>query len=155
MAAIQEISARIGRVTGAGIAANLRKNYPKPLLYCVLFVVSVANVFNLGADIGAMGAATQLVLPGKISFFIVMFGVGSLAGILLVPYSTYAKYLKWLTISLFAYVGVVFFIHVPWPAVLHVTLLPHIQLTKEYLTAIVAVLGTTISPYLFFWQASS
>jgi NRAMP (natural resistance-associated macrophage protein)-like metal ion transporter len=154
MAAIQEISARIGRVTGFGIAANLRKNYPRPVLYSVLFVVSVANIFNLGADIGAMGAATQLVLPGKISFFIVVFGVGSLAGVLLIPYSTYAKYLKWLTISLFAYVGVVFFAHVSWAAVFHATLLPHIQLTKEYLTALVAVLGTTISPYLFFWQAS-
>ena len=154
MAAIQEISARIGRVTGCGIAANLRKNYAKPLLYAVLFVVSVANVFNLGADIGAMGAATHLLLPGNVALFIVIFGVGSLAGVLLVPYSTYAKYLKWLTTSLFAYVGVVFFAHVPWPAVLHATFLPHIELSKEYLTALVAVLGTTISPYLFFWQAS-
>ena len=91
MVAIQEISARIGRVTGVGIAANLRKNYPKPLLYGVLFVVSVANIFNLGADIGAMGAATQLVLPGKISLFITIFGIGSLAGVLMVPYSTYEK----------------------------------------------------------------
>ena len=115
MVAIQEICARIGRVTGVGIAANLRKNYPKPLLYGVLFVVSVANIFNLGADIGAMGAATQLVLPGGgITPIIVIFGVGSLAGVLLVPYSTYAKYLKWLTISLFAYVGVVFLAHVSW-----------------------------------------
>jgi NRAMP (natural resistance-associated macrophage protein)-like metal ion transporter len=154
MAAIQEISARIGRVTGCGIAANLRKNYPKPLLYAVLFVVSVANVFNLGADIGAMGAATRLVLPGNVGLFIVIFGVGSLAGVLLVPYSTYAKYLKWLTISLFSYVGVVFFAHVSWSDVLHATLLPHIELSKDYLTALVAVLGTTISPYLFFWQAS-
>jgi NRAMP (natural resistance-associated macrophage protein)-like metal ion transporter len=154
MAAIQEISARIGRVTGVGIAANLRKNYPRPLLYGVLFVVSVANVFNLGADIGAMGSAAQLVLPGKIGLYIVIFGIGSLAGVLLVPYSTYAKYLKWLTLSLFAYVGVVFFAHVHWAAVLHSTVLPHIELTKDYLTALVAVLGTTISPYLFFWQAS-
>jgi NRAMP (natural resistance-associated macrophage protein)-like metal ion transporter len=154
MVAIQEISARIGRVTGVGIAANLRNNYPKPLLYFVLFVVSVANVFNLGADIGAMGAATQLVLPGNISLFTVIFGVGSLVGVLLVPYSTYAKYLKWLTISLFAYVGVVFFVHVSWAAVFRATFLPHIELRKEYLTALVAVLGTTISPYLFFWQAS-
>jgi hypothetical protein len=154
MAAIQEISARIGRVTGVGIAANLRNNYPKPLLYSVLFVVSVANVFNLGADIGAMGSATQLVLPGNAALFIMIFGVGSLAGVLLVPYSTYAKYLKWLTISLFAYVGVVFFTHVSWPAVLHATLLPHVELSKSYVTAVVAVLGTTISPYLFFWQAS-
>ena len=154
MVAIQEISARVGRVTGVGIAANLRNNYPRLLLYCVVFVVSVANIFNLGADIGAMGAATQLLLPGTISLFIVVFGVGSLAGGLLVPYSTYAKYLKWLTISLFAYVGVVFFAHVSWSAVIRATLLPHIELTKGYLTAFVAVLGTTISPYLFFWQAS-
>ena len=154
MAAIQEISARIGRVTGVGIAANLRKNYPRPLLYCVLFVVSVANIFNLGADIGAMGAAMQLVLPKTAGVFTVVFGVGSLAGVMLVPYSTYAKYLKWLTLSLFAYVGVVFFAHVSWKAVLHATVFPHLELTKEYLTALIAVLGTTISPYLFFWQAS-
>lgn len=154
MVAIQEISARIGRVTGVGIAANLRKSYPKPLLYGVLFIVSVANIFNLGADIGAMGAATQLVLPGKISLFIGVFGVGSLVGVLLVPYSTYSKYLKWLTASLFAYVGVVFFAHVSWSAVIRATLLPHIELTRGYLTALIAVLGTTISPYLFFWQAA-
>jgi NRAMP (natural resistance-associated macrophage protein)-like metal ion transporter len=154
MAAIQEISARIGRVTGVGIAANLRKNYPKPLLYSVLFVVSCANIFNLGADLGAMGAAAQLILPGRVSIFIVIFGVGSLAGVLLIPYSKYAKYLKWLTLSLFSYVGVVFFAHVSWPTVLRATFLPHIEITKEYLTALIAVLGTTISPYLFFWQAS-
>jgi NRAMP (natural resistance-associated macrophage protein)-like metal ion transporter len=154
MAAMQEICARIGRVTGRGIAANLRANYPKPLLYAVLFVVSVANVFNLGADIGAMGAATQLLLPGSVGLFVMIFGVGCLAGILLVPYSTYAKYLKWLTVSLFAYVGAVFFAHVSWRAVLHATLLPQIEFSKAYLTALVAVLGTTISPYLFFWQAS-
>jgi Mn2+/Fe2+ NRAMP family transporter len=108
----------------------------------------------LGGFRAVTGAATQLVVPGKISLFILIFGIGSLAGVLLVPYSTYAKYLKWLTLSLFSYVGVVFFAHVSWPEVLHATLLPQIQLTKEYLTALVAVLGTTISPYLFFWQAS-
>jgi Mn2+/Fe2+ NRAMP family transporter len=134
MTAIQEISAPIGRVTGIGIA--------------------VANVFNLGADIGAMAAAAQLVVPGKVGVFTVIFGVASLAGVLLVPYSTYAKYLKWLTLSLFAYVAVVFCVHVSWRAVVHATVLPHIQLTKKYLTALIAVLGTTISPYLFFWQAS-
>jgi NRAMP (natural resistance-associated macrophage protein)-like metal ion transporter len=154
MTAIQEVSARIGRVTGAGIAANLRKNYPRPLLYSVLFVVSVANIFNLGADIGAMGAAMQLVLPKTARVFTVIFGVGSLAGVMLVPYSTYTKYLKWLTLSLFAYVGVVFFAHVSWKAVVHATMFPHLEATKEYLTALIAVLGTTISPYLFFWQAS-
>jgi len=135
-------------------AANLRKNYPRPLLYSVLFIVSAANVFNLGADIGAMGAAMQLVLPKTAGLFTVILGVGSLAGVMLVPYSTYAKYLKWLTLSLFAYVGVVFFAHVSWKEVLHATVFPHFEPTKEYLTALIAVLGTTISPYLFFWQAS-
>lgn len=154
MAAIQEISARIGRVTGCGIAANLRKSYPKPLLYSVLIVMSSANVFNLGADIGAMGAALKLLFPGSVSLFTVACGVTSLVAVVFVPYSIYVKYLKWLTLSLFAYVGVVFFVHVPWSAVLHASLIPHIQLTKSYLTALIAVLGTTISPYLFFWQAS-
>lgn len=154
MAAIQEISARIGRVTGCGIAANLRKSYPKPLLYSVLVVMSIANVFNLGADIGAMGAALQLLFPGNISVFTVTCGVGSLIAVVLIPYSIYVKYLKWLTVSLFAYVGVVFFVQLPWSTVLHATLIPHIQLKKAYLTALIAVLGTTISPYLFFWQAS-
>jgi Mn2+/Fe2+ NRAMP family transporter len=119
-----------------------------------LVVVSAANIFNLGADISAMGAAAQLIIPGKAGFFIVSFGIASLAGVLLVPYSTYAKYLKWLTVSLFAYVGVAFFAHVSWRAVFYATLVPHIQPTREYLTAVIAVLGTTISPYLFFWQAS-
>jgi NRAMP (natural resistance-associated macrophage protein)-like metal ion transporter len=154
MAAIQEISARIGRVTGCGIAANLRKSYPKLLLYSVLVVMSIANVFNLAADIGAMGAALQLLFPGNVSVFTVTCGVVSLIAVIFIPYSTYAKYLKWLTISLFAYVGVVFFVRVPWRGVLRATLIPHIQLTKAYLTALIAVLGTTISPYLFFWQAS-
>jgi NRAMP (natural resistance-associated macrophage protein)-like metal ion transporter len=154
MTAIQEISARIGRVTGVGIAANLRTNYPKPILYGVLVLVSVANVFNLAADIGAMGAATQLIFPGNAALFTLIFGFGSLAGVLLVPYSTYARYLKWLTLSLFSYVGVVFFAHVYWSEVIKATLLPHIEFTRGYLMALVAVLGTTISPYLFFWQAS-
>ena len=154
MAAIQEISARIGRVTGRGIAANLRKSYSKLLLYSVLVTMSIANVFNLGADIGAMGAGVGLLLPGKISLFTVTFGIGSLIAVVFIPYSAYVKYLKWLTLSLFAYVGVVFFVHVSWGEVLHATLIPHIQRTRECLTALIAVLGTTISPYLFFWQAS-
>src|ERR1051326_683970 len=154
MAAIQEISARIGRVTGCGIAANLRKSYPKPLLYAVLVAVSAANVFNLGADLGAMGDALHLLVPGKVSVFVVGFGAASLVAILFVPYSTYVKYLKWLTLSLFAYVGVILFVHVSWGNVARATLIPHLQFRKEYLTALAAVLGTTISPYLFFWQAS-
>jgi NRAMP (natural resistance-associated macrophage protein)-like metal ion transporter len=154
MAAIQEISARIGRVTGCGIAANLRKSYPKPLLYVVLVAVAVANVFNLGADLGAMGDALHLLVPGKVNIFVVGFGGASLIAILFVPYSTYVKYLKWLTLSLFAYVGVILFVHVSWGNVARATLIPHVQLTKESLTVLAAVLGTTISPFLFFWQAS-
>jgi NRAMP (natural resistance-associated macrophage protein)-like metal ion transporter len=154
MAAIQEISARVGRVTGCGIAGNLRKNYPKPLLYAVLAAVAIANVFNLGADIGAMGDALHLLVPVKTSIFVVFFGATSLIAILFVPYSKYMKYLKWLTLSLFAYVGVIFFVHVPWSEVLRASIIPRVQLKREYLTALAAVLGTTISPYLFFWQAS-
>lgn len=154
MAAIQEISARIGRVTGCGIAANLRKSYSRPLLYAVLVVMAAANIFNLGADIGAMGAAIHLLVPVKASLFTVAVGIGSLAAVLFIPYSSYSKYLKWLTLSLFSYVGVILFVRVDCRAVVHATLIPDLHFSKEYLIALVAILGTTISPYLFFWQAS-
>jgi NRAMP (natural resistance-associated macrophage protein)-like metal ion transporter len=154
MAAIQEICARIGRVTGCGLAANLRKNYPRPLLYFVLAAMSAANIFNIGADIGAMGASLALIVPLNVMVLTVTLGIISLIAVFFIPYSTYAKYLKWLTLSLFSYVGVVFFVHIPWPAVLRATLIPHVALTREFLMALIAVLGTTISPYLFFWQAS-
>jgi NRAMP (natural resistance-associated macrophage protein)-like metal ion transporter len=154
MAAIQEICGRIGRVTGCGLAANLRKNYPRPLLYLVLAAMSAANIFNLGADIGAMGASLALIVPFSGLVLTVTLGIISLVAVFFIPYSTYSKYLKWLTLSLFSYIGVVFFVHVPWSAVLRATLIPHISLTKDFLMALIAVLGTTISPYLFFWQAS-
>ncbi len=154
MAAIQEVCGRIGRVTGSGLAANLRKNYPKPVLFSVLLLMSAANVFNLGADIGAMGSSVALLIPGTGMLFTVFFGAVSLLAVLFIPYTTYAKYLKWLTLSLFAYVGVAFLIHVPWRAVLSATLIPRIGFTRESWVALIAVLGTTISPYLFFWQAS-
>jgi NRAMP (natural resistance-associated macrophage protein)-like metal ion transporter len=154
MAAIQEISARIGRVTGCGISANLRRYYPKCVLYSVLSLMSLANTFNLGADLSAMGAAAQLLLPGGARIYIAMFGAASVLAELLIPYSTYAKYLKWLTLSLFAYVGTAFLVHVPWRTALQATLAPRVEITREYLIALIAVLGTTISPYLFFWQAS-
>jgi len=154
MTAIQEICARIGRVTGCGLAANLRKNYPRPLLYLVVAAMSAANVFNLGADIGAMGASLGLIVPLNVTLLTTALGIVSLIAVLFIPYSNYAKYLKWLTLSLFAYIGVVFFVHVQWFAVLKATLLPHLTLDREFLMALVAVLGTTISPYLFFWQAS-
>ncbi len=154
MAAIQEISARVGRVTGCGISANLRRCYPRPLLGGVIVLVLVANVFNLGADIGAMGAAAQLLLPARTWIYILLFGIASLLLQVLVPYTSYVKYLKWLTLSLFAYVATVFFVRISWHQVLHATVVPQVTWSKAYLTGLIAVLGTTISPYLFFWQAS-
>ena len=116
--------------------------------------MTAANVFNLGADIGAMGASLALILPANVMILTVTFGVASLLAVLFIPYTTYAKYLKWLTFSLFAYVGVIFFVHIPWATVLRATLIPQLVHKKEFLMALIAVLGTTISPYLFFWQAS-
>jgi NRAMP (natural resistance-associated macrophage protein)-like metal ion transporter len=154
MAAFQEICARVGRVTGQGLAANLRKRYPTSVLYFSLLLIAIANVFNLGADIGAMAASLQLLIPGKLIVFILFFGGVSLIGVILVPYSTYSRYLKWLTISLFSYFGVLFFIHIPWTTVLKHTLIPTMSFSKDSLMALMALLGTSISPYLFFWQAS-
>ncbi len=154
MTAIQEVSARIGRVTGCGISANLRRCYPRWLLMGVIGLLLVGNIFNLGADIGAMGAAARLLLPAKDWIYIVVFGLISLLLQIFVPYTSYVKYLKWLTLSLFAYVATAFFVKISWVAVLHATVLPQLSWDKEYLTGLIAVLGTTISPYLFFWQAS-
>jgi NRAMP (natural resistance-associated macrophage protein)-like metal ion transporter len=154
MAGIQEISARIGRVTGHGLAANIRKHQSKPVLYAVVFLMVFANVFNLGADIGAMGAAATLLAPGPAWLYVTLFGVASLLLQVLIPYKRYVPFLKWLTLALFAYVATALVVGQPrWDA-LRATFLPHISLDAASLTALVAVLGTTISPYLFFWQAS-
>ena len=154
MTAIQEISARVGRVTGCGIAANLRRYYPPWLLYGVIGLVFIANIFNLGADIGAMGAAAQLLLPGKTGIYVVVAGLTSLLLQIFVPYRTYVQYLKWLTLSLFAYVATSFFVKIDWREALYASVVPHMVWSKSYLMGIIAVFGTTISPYLFFWQAS-
>jgi len=154
MAAVQEICGRIGRVTGTGLAANLRKNYPRPVLFGALALMCAANVFNLGADIGAMGASVALLIPGSAKLFTVSIGLASLLAILFIPYTTYAKYLKWLTVSLFAYVAVALLVQVPWGSVMAATLIPRMAFNQESFVALIAVLGTTISPYLFFWQAS-
>jgi len=154
MGAIQEISARVGRVTGRGIAANLRKYYPRWVLYPVVALIVVCNIFNLGADIGAMGAAAQMLVPAYTGGYILAFGILSLLLQLFVPYSTYVNYLKWLTMSLFAYIAAALFAHVPWRTALAEALWPHLRFSKEYWTGLTAVLGTTISPSLFFWQAS-
>ncbi|HXU20123.1 MAG TPA: divalent metal cation transporter, partial [Verrucomicrobiae bacterium] len=154
MAAIQEICARLGRITGTGIAANLRMHYPKPVLYVVVLLLCVANVFNLGADIIAMGAAAKLVLGGNLNVYAVIFGVLSLCLQIYIPYRRYVRYLKWLTIVLFAYVTTAFVVHVAWIAAIRATVIPSVSWKTDYWMALVAVLGTTISPYLFFWQAS-
>jgi NRAMP (natural resistance-associated macrophage protein)-like metal ion transporter len=154
MAAIQEISARVGRVTGCGISGNLRRFYPRWSLRVVIALVLIANIFNLGADIGAMGAAAQLILPSRTWIYTLVFGLGSLLLQILVPYTRYVKYLKWLTLSLFAYVAAAFFVHISWAEVLRSTMLPRINWSRPYFMGLIAVLGTTISPYLFFWQAS-
>lgn len=153
MAAFQEICARIGRVTGHGIANNVRRRHPR-LLYGMVTLVVVANIFNLGADIQAMDAALRLILPGPVGLYGSLLAALSVLAQLLIPYSKYAHYLKWLTLSLAAYVGAAFFVRISWSEVIDVTIAPHISFSKPYFLALIAVLGTTISPYLFFWQAS-
>lgn len=154
MAAIQEICARLGRITGAGIAANLRNHYPKPLLVGAITLLCIANIFNLGADIAAIGAAAQLVFGGNLNAYALAFGLFSVLLQIYLPYRRYVRYLKWLTLALFAYVGTAFVAHVPWGSVLRSTVIPAISWRADYWMALVAVFGTTISPYLFFWQAS-
>ena len=154
MAAMQEICARLGRVTGGGIAENMRRHYPRPILYSLVSLLCLANIFNLGADVTAMGAAAQLVFRGPITAYVLAFGLVSLLLQIYVPYRKYVRYLKWLTLVLFAYVVTAFVVHVPSSTALRMTLIPSVTWTTDYWMALVAVLGTTISPYLFFWQTS-
>jgi Mn2+/Fe2+ NRAMP family transporter len=153
MCAIQEISARIGRVTGRGIAGNLKKHYPNAVVYGIVSLLVVANVINLGADLGAMGAALKLLIGGPQLLYVALFGVVTVLLEVFSRYSRYVSILKWLTLSLLAYVGVAFLVKMPWATVGHDLLVPQVSFTAPYLTVIVAILGTTISPYLFFWQA--
>jgi NRAMP (natural resistance-associated macrophage protein)-like metal ion transporter len=153
MCAIQEISARIGRVTGKGIAGNLKAHYPRSLLVGLVGLLLIANTINLGADLGAMGAALKLVIGGPELLYVALFGVASILLEVFVRYARYVSVLKWLTLALFAYVGVAFVVHVDWRAVALHLVAPTIAWTPDYLTSLVAILGTTISPYLFFWQA--
>src|SRR5438270_191864 len=153
MIGIQMVSAQIGRVSGHGLAANIREHYPKPMLYAIVSLLLIANTFNIAADLGAMGDALVLIVGGSKGIYTVLFAAVSLALQIFIPFPRYAPFLKWLTLALFAYVGTLFFVHVPL-ASLRETLLPHVVFDKAYMGMLVAVLGTTISPYLFFWQAS-
>ena len=154
MVGIQVVSARIGRVTGHGIARNLRDHYPRTLLWFIVSILLAANTINIAADLGAMGEALQLVVGGPQHGHALVFGVIAVLMQLFVPYRYLAPMLKWLTLSLFAYVAVLFAVDIPWAKLIAATLLPPVELTREYLMLLVGVLGTTISPYLFFWQAS-
>jgi NRAMP (natural resistance-associated macrophage protein)-like metal ion transporter len=154
MAAMQEISAQIGLVTGRGLAANLRSHFPATLLHAVVVLLFVANIINIGADVGAMAAALNMLIGGSLTAYIVGFGSLSVGLQVFIPYRRYVPYLKWLCLSLLAYVGVAFVIDLPWRRVLLGSLVPSFGWSRESITSIVAILGTTISPYLFFWQAA-
>jgi NRAMP (natural resistance-associated macrophage protein)-like metal ion transporter len=154
MTVIQDVAAQIGSVTGRGIAANLRRHYPRPLLWAAVLLLLLANVINLGADLSAMGAAVQLLLGGPVALYTIGFGILCLVLEIFLDYRTYAAVLKFTTISLFAYVAVVLTVHVPWGHALKALLVPHVEWTATFATGFVAILGTTISPYLFFWQAA-
>ena len=154
MAVIQGVAARIGSVTGAGIALNLRRHYPRGLLYAVITLLVVANVINLAADLGAMGSAVALLIGGPEQLYTVMFGIACVLLETFMSYERYAATLKWATLSLFAYVAVVLTANVPWGPALMGTFVPRLQFNGAEAMALVAVLGTTISPYLFFWQSS-
>ncbi|MEO8346050.1 MAG: divalent metal cation transporter [Betaproteobacteria bacterium] len=154
MVGIQMVSARMGRVTGHGLAANIRRHFPRPVLHAVVALLVVANTINIAADIAAMGEALRLVAGGAMLVYAIAFGLVCLGLQVFLPYQIYVRYLKWLTLALLAYVAVVFTIEVPWREVALGLVWPKVKLSAASLTVIVAVLGTTISPYLFFWQAA-
>ena len=154
MVGIQMVCARIGRVSGTGIAANMRLYSSPYILYGVVGLLLLANTINIAADIGAMGAALKLLIGGPAQLYAVLFGVLSLLLQVFVPFPRYSPFLKALTLALFAYVATVFVVRIPWTEVLYRTVIPAATWDVKYVVGVVAVFGTTISPYLFFWQAS-
>ncbi len=154
MVGIQSVSARIGRVTGEGLAGNVKRLYSPWLLYAVVSLLLVANTINIAADLAAMADSMQLLAGGQHALWVIAFGAVSVLLQVFIPYVRYVRVLKWLTLTLFAYVGTVFSVQIPWREVLHSLLVPTLSFSRDYLITLVAILGTTISPYLFFWQAS-
>jgi NRAMP (natural resistance-associated macrophage protein)-like metal ion transporter len=154
MAAIQEVSARIGRVTGEGIAGAIRANYSPWLARGIVGFLLVANTINLGADLGAMGEATRLLVGGPGRLYVVGFALACALLEIFARYERYASILKWTSLSLFAYVAAALAVGLPWREVAYHTVVPSLSWSKDYLVTIVAVLGTTITPYCFFWQSS-
>jgi NRAMP (natural resistance-associated macrophage protein)-like metal ion transporter len=154
MVGIQMVSARLGFITGKGLAANVKAVFPRPVLYGIVGLLLIANTINIAADIAAMGEALRLLLGGSAHLYSVSFGVLCLILQVLLRYETYVRYLKWLTLALLSYVAVIFTIHVHWGSVIREMVLPRLALDHDTITMVVAVFGTTISPYLFFWQAA-
>jgi Mn2+/Fe2+ NRAMP family transporter len=154
MAAIQSMCAYIGRVTGKGLAANIKAAFPPGVLQAVVLLLLVANTFNIAADIAAMGETAELVSGLNRHTMTVIFCLGTVVLEVFIPYHRYVFFLKWLTLSLLAYAAVLFTVHVPWGQVALRTFLPRFPLNADAATVIVGIFGTTISPYLFFWQAS-
>lgn len=153
-AAVQEMAARLGITTGQGLATSIKHRYPPWVLYAAVALVTTANVFNIGADLGSMASSIRLLLPAPFAVVIVAV-TGAMVGLeIAVSYRRYARVLRWLTASLITYVAVLFVIKVDWGQVLHSTIVPALTWSRAELAAIIAILGTTISPYLFFWQAS-
>jgi NRAMP (natural resistance-associated macrophage protein)-like metal ion transporter len=154
LTAIQEACARIGAVTGKGIAAVVKEHYSKKILYGTLALILIANTINIGADLGAMGAAAQLILPVNFAVLVLFFTVLVLILEIFISYRSYAKILKWLCVALFSYVITVFLVREPWAQIFKATFVPHIEFTFAFFFIITGVIGTTISPYMFFWEAS-
>jgi len=154
MMGVQEACARIGLVTGKGIAAIVKQHYNAKILYSVVGLVVIANVINIGADIGAMAAAAELILPFPFAVWTLLFTASILILEIFTSYKVYARILKWLALSLFAYPITVFIIKMPWLTVLKATFIPHIEFSFAFFFIITGVLGTTISPYMFFWETS-
>ncbi|WP_104826962.1 divalent metal cation transporter [Rhizobium sp. NXC24] len=154
MSAIQEICARIGRTTGHGIAGNVCRHYPAWLLYLIVGLLFIANTINIGADLSAMADALKLLVGGPETLYVVGFGSACAIASVFFEYDRYSAVLKWMTLSLFAYVAAVFAVNISWGEAMAGLFVPKFVWNSEFFTTIVAILGTTISPYLFFWQAS-
>lgn len=155
MGIVQEMCARIGLVTNKGLAANIRINYSKPVLIFITILLFIANTFNIGADLGAMAEATRLIFPNvSFTLLVVFFTILSLVLQIFLSYKTYAGFLKWLALILLVYVITAFTIKLDWGDILHSVFFPNFEINKESIMIIAAILGTTISPYLFFWQTS-
>ncbi|HTT41745.1 MAG TPA: Nramp family divalent metal transporter [Steroidobacteraceae bacterium] len=153
LVAVQEISARIGRMTGNGIAANLQRFYPGWFTAVLVTLLVLANVVNLAADLGVMGEVLRLLLNAPALFWVCLLALAGVLFELLTSYARYVRTLRWSCVALVAYVVAAFVVDVPWGQLLHALVRPQLSETPQYLTAVVAALGTTISPYVFFWQA--